>query len=156
VFSVCAALVAGPGLDQGRAVENDYPVRTPAAQVRILENGRFVGGGTLVDRNWVLTTAHLFGPLDTGAYSLRFGVIDDQNDQNTPASRRLIDGIVRAPAGDVAMVHFADPVPAETWIPRLATGAPEPLDWARLYGWGGPADGHSLHRASTLVYDPMP
>ena len=51
--------------------------------------------------------------------------------------------IVLAPRGDVVMVHFdvvmvrfADPLPADTWISRLATAAPDILDWSRLYGWG--------------------
>ena len=51
------------------------------------------------------------------------------------------------------MVHFADPVPAGTWFPRLATQAPGVFDWARLYGWG--PDGHTLDRRSGLVYDPV-
>ena len=153
VLVAASALLAGLPWAQSKAVEGD-PVRSSAAQVRLFENGEFVGSGTLVDRNWVLTAAHPFNrPDNPHIYSFRFGVVNDQNDQNDPTHLRTADRIVLAPRGDVAMVHFAEPVPAGTWIPRLADQAPGLFDWARLYGWG--PVGKVLHRASALVYDPV-
>ena len=148
-----SALLAGLPWAQSKAVEGD-PAGSSAAQVRLFENGEYVGSGTLVDRNWVLTTMHWFNrPDNPHIYSFRFGVVNDQNDQNDPTHLRTADRIVLAPRGDVAMVHFAEPVPAGTWIPELADRAPGLFDWARLYGWG--PVGNVLHRASALVYDPV-
>ena len=107
-----------------------------------------------MDRNWALTVAHLFDrPDNPGIYSFRFGAVNNQNDQNDPTHLRSIDRIVLAPRGDMAMVHFADPVPEGTWIPSLANQAPRVFDWAHMYGWG-PA-GTVLNWASALVYDPV-
>ena len=106
-----------------------------------------------MDGNWVLTAAHLFDrPDNPRIYSFRFGAVNNRNDQNDPTHLRSIDRIVLAPRGDVAMVHFADPVPRETWIPSLANQAPRAFDWAHLYGWG--SAGTSLNWVSALVYDP--
>ena len=152
LLAAASALLAGLPWAQSKAVEGD-PAGSSSAQVRLFQNGEFVGSGTLVDRNWVLTTMHQFNrPDNPHIYSLRFGAVNDQNDQNDPTHLRSADRIVFAPRGDVAMVHFAEPVPAGTWIPRLANQAPGILDRARLYGWG--QFGNVLHRASALVYDP--
>jgi hypothetical protein len=35
------------------------------------------------------------------------------------------------------MVHFANPVPEDTFIPSLAQNAPGDFDWAMPFGWGG-------------------
>jgi hypothetical protein len=153
VLVAASALLAGLPWAQSKAVAGD-PVRSSAAQVRFFVSGDYAGSGTLVDRNWALTTAHQFDrPDNPHIYSLRFGEVNDQNDQNEPTHLRSVDRIVFAPRGDVAMVHFSEPVPAGTWIPRLANQALEVLDWARLYGWG--PFGNVLHRASALVYDPV-
>ena len=153
VVLVASALLAGLPWAQSEAVEGD-PAGSSAAQVRFFENGEFVGSGTLVDRNWVLTTIHQFDrPDNPHIYSFRFDEVNDQNDRNDPTHLRSVDRIVFAPRGDVAMVHFAEPVPAGTWIPQLADRAPGLFDWARLYGWG--PVGKVLRRASTLVYDPV-
>jgi hypothetical protein len=81
-------------------------------------DGAYKGGGTLVDRNWVLTVAHNFEYPDTpGRQSVRFGAVDDHHDDDEPASR-VIDRIVPHPTrADVALAHFRDPVPESTWIP---------------------------------------
>lgn len=66
VVSLSTALVwAGAPLEQSRAVSGGEAARVPSAQVRIFENGRFVGGGTLVARNRVLTNAHLLSQTTT-------------------------------------------------------------------------------------------
>ena len=153
VVLVASALLAGLPWAQSEAVEGD-PAGSSAAQVRFFENGEFVGSGTLVDRNWVLTTIHQFDrPDNPHIYSFRFDEVNDQNDRNDPTHLRSVDRIVFAPRGDVAMVHFSEPVPAGTWIPELADRAPGLFDQARLYGWG--PVGKVLHRAHALVYDPV-
>jgi hypothetical protein len=114
-----------------------------------LENGRFIGGGTLVARNWVLTNIHVLseGP---SSYSLRFGVLDDRADATNTTNLRQIDRIVRHPSADLAMAYFADPVPEDTFIPRLAQNAPEDFGWAIPFGWGHSA-GHILQTLDSVI-----
>ena len=152
VLVVASAFLAGLPWARSKAMVSGAATSS-AAQVRVFENGVFRGSGTLVDRNWVLTVAHLFNrPDNPRIYSFRFGAVNNQNDQNDPTHLRSIDRIVLAPRGDMAMVHFADPVPEGTWIPSLANQAPRLYDWAHVYGWG--PIGTVLAWASTLVYDP--
>ena len=67
---------------------------------------------------------------------------------------RIVDRIVPHPSGaDLAMVHFANPVPPRTEIPALGTQAPPRYSAINLYGWG--PDGSVLQRASGLVIDPV-
>jgi hypothetical protein len=149
---VASAFLAGLPWARSKAVAGEATTSS-AAQVRVFENGQFMGSGTLVDRNWVLTVAHLFDrPDNPRIYSIRFGAVTNRNDQNEPAHLRSIDRIVLAPRGDMAMVHFADPVPRDTWIPSLAYQAPRVFDWAHVYVWG--PFGTVLNWAAALVYDP--
>ncbi len=53
----------------------------------------------------------------------------------------------------MALVHFADPVPADTWIPSLATQPPARDAGGLFYGWG--PDGHVLNRALGVIIDPV-
>lgn len=137
VVSLLTVMVlAGAPLEHSKAVKDGEAARVPAAQVRILENGRFVGGGTLVARNWVLTNAHLFSQTNDVRYSLRFGVVNDAADGSDSTNLREIDRTVWHPRADLAMVHFAEPVPENTWIPGLAENAAEDFQWAMPFGWG--------------------
>lgn len=150
VLCLTAAMVWVGPLPRGAAVRGGLPARSSAASARIFEDGRFAGGATLVDRNWALTVGHIFA--GAGTYTLRFGVVDNSDDQDSIANIRTIDGIVPHPQlADVAMVHFATPVPEGTWIPPLATQAPPRYSAARLYGWG--PTGEVLNRALGLVLD---
>jgi hypothetical protein len=154
VSLIALALTAGLPLPQGKAVKNGHPAEWAAAQVRIFENGDFKGSGTLVDRNWVLTVEHLFDRPDSTAYTLRFGTVNDQDDASGTSNLRTLDRIEVPPgAPDLALVHFADPVPADTWIPSLATQPPTRGDWGLFYGWG--PDGHVLNRALGVIIDPV-
>ena len=153
VLVVASAFLAGLPWARSKAVVGDATTSS-AAQVRVFENGEFRGSGTLVDRNWVLTVAHLFDRPDNPRYIFfRFGAVNNRNDQNDPTHLRSIDRIVLAPRGDMAMVRFADPVPEGTWIPSLANQAPRVFDWAHVYVWG--PVGTVLNWASALVYDPV-
>ena len=153
VLMLVSMLVAGSPEDQGKAVQDGSPTRTSAAQVRIFANEEAVGGGTLVAPNWVLTVAHLFYNDDSPEYTLRFGVTTAAADATDAANLRRIDRIVQHPQrADIALAHFADPVPEGTWFPSLAAEPPPRMAWARLYGWG--PDMNVLNRVSTVVYDP--
>jgi hypothetical protein len=150
VLLLATALMAVSPAPRSQAVENGLPARSHAAQVRVFENGEYRGGGTLVNRNWVLTTAHLFDhPDNPAASSVRFGVVNDRTDASDRTTLRTIDRVVPHPDLDLALVHFADPVPAGTWIPDLAQEAPPELDRAVVYGWA--PEGHTLNRVVTVI-----
>ena len=113
-FVMALAMLAASPLAPGKAVTGE-PAGASNAQVRILENGAPLGGGTLVDRNWILTARHLFDRPDNPAvYSVRFGVVNDQNDQNDTTNLRSVSRIVPAERGDLALVRLASPVPEGT------------------------------------------
>jgi Trypsin len=153
VALACSLVVALP-LARSTAVRNGRASASDAAQVRIFENGAFIGSGTLVGRNWVLTALHLLRRTDDlSPYSFRFGVTNDQGDGADTSNRRTFDRIeLNENLPDLVMVHFADPVPETTWIPELATHGPSALDVVRVYGWA--PFGHVLNHLSTMVLDP--
>lgn len=151
------AALAGLGfvaaVPPSKAVDG-LPASADMAQVRIFENGRFVGQGTVVAPNWVLTAEHLFARVDSTAYSLAFGVVDARQDPRDRSNLRSIDRIVLHPTlADVALVHFAQPVPPSIRIPQLAQAAPPRYSAARLFGWG--PEGRVLHRLTSFVIDPV-
>jgi hypothetical protein len=104
--------------------------------------------------NWALTALHLFDQTtDPSAYSLRFGVVDDSTDATGSANLRTLDRIVLHPQiPDLALAHFADPVPDGTWIPQLASRVPAQHDRAFLFGWGQSSS--TLREVRTLIIDP--
>jgi hypothetical protein len=149
---VVVAAVSALGLfpdSPAKAIRNDVEALAPAAQVRIFKNGVREGLGTLVAPNWVLTANHVINR-EGDTYTLRFGEINDgENDQ---ANLRTIDRVVpHENRVDLALVHFADPVPEGTYIPDLAAGPPSALAPAHSYGWG---EGGVLGRLSTVVMNP--
>jgi hypothetical protein len=157
VVVVAVASLLAVDLPSSQAVAGlaSRPARGAAGEVRIYENGGFIGSGTLVDRSWVLTAAHVFERPDNPAiYSFRFGTTTDADDANSNTNLRAVDRVVFNPSyPDLLMVHFADPVPADVWIPSLATAEPPRLGAAEIFGWG-PA-GHALNRALGLIIDPV-
>ncbi|HEY6793086.1 MAG TPA: hypothetical protein VI248_00210 [Kineosporiaceae bacterium] len=48
------------------------------------------------------------------------------------------------------MVHFAEPVPENTWIPRLAENAAEDFQWAMPFGWGE-SRGRALQTLDSVI-----
>ncbi|HEY6798098.1 MAG TPA: trypsin-like serine protease, partial [Kineosporiaceae bacterium] len=155
VFAV-AALVSQPAAP-GRAVTGD-PATFSTAQVRIYYRGEFGGGGTLVDRSWVLTSQQVVPTRNPSDYTIRFGVVNNAGDHADQTNVRRIDRIVLPPEGDVVMVHLADPVPENMVIRQLATRPPARFSPLYAFGWGTPNrahDGTVLRMASTIVYDPV-
>ena len=74
--SVLVAVVSP--VARSTAVVGKPPAAFDAGQVRIFENGEFAGSGTLVDRNWVLTVAHLFDrPDNPSVYAMRFDAVNN-------------------------------------------------------------------------------
>jgi hypothetical protein len=153
---IAVAALAGPLATPGRAV-NGAPATFSTSQVRLYRNSRLLGGGTLVDRNWVLTAS--LGTANPADYTFRFGVVDNANDQDSDANEREIDRIVRPPGGGgVAMLHFTIPVPENMVTRRLATRPPDRLTPVFAFGWGTPEetnDGTTLRIAATVAYDPV-
>jgi hypothetical protein len=94
--------VGPPAVQQSQAVIGGVPATTDMAQVRIFENGEFVGGGTVVDRNWVLTVGNIFERIDATAYTLRFGVVTHDCD-NDNSSLRTIDDPSSLPLPHLAL-----------------------------------------------------
>jgi hypothetical protein len=132
------------------------PTKTDAAQVIVFEHENFAGGGTLVASNWVLTASHLFNRHDNppSAYTLRFGIIETPTDTTDTTNLRTIDRIVSNPQlPDLVLVHFANPVPDDIWIPRLSSREPSRGTSATVYGWGA-SQGHVLNRLNTTILDP--
>jgi hypothetical protein len=135
-------------------VIDGLPANADHAQIRIFRNGEVLGGGTVVAPNWVLTASHFFARIDSTAYSIRFGTVDDSGDSASTSNLRAIDRIVLHPQlADVAMVHFAVPVPATVGIPPLASQAPPTNAVGILYGWA--PTGRSLYRGAGLIIDPV-
>jgi Trypsin len=160
VVSVLAStLLVGSPPEQSKALDgNPRPARSSSGQVRIFRAGQFVGGGTLVARNWVLTALHVLVATDLGGQTVRFGVVDGAGDANDVAHLRPLAQIVPHREADLAMVRLTDDVPAGVWIPRLATQAPTHFAAANLYGWGPRGwlaqGGRSLFHLETTVLDP--
>jgi Trypsin len=151
--AVLILLVGAPVL-HSQAMAGGRPADSTAGSVRIFLDGKFQGCGTLVDRNWAVTAGHLVEDVDAGALTVRFGVVNGNDDGRDTTNARTIDRVVTHPEGaDVALVHFADPVPPGTWIAPLASRAPPRYSAARLYGWG--PDGHTLNRAIGLILEPI-
>jgi hypothetical protein len=148
------------GAPPGKAVVGTRATYNPGV-VRIYEQGEAVGSGMLVDRNWVLTTDHIF-IADLSQYTFRFGGTDDSQDGNSQASLRTFDRRqVHPTVPDLAMVHFADPVPDGTDTMQIATTNPfTPSRFVGvLWGWGLPESGtigRELRHALTSVVDTNP
>jgi hypothetical protein len=153
---IAVAALAGPLATPGRAVDG-VPATSSTAQVRLLLHDALMGGGTLVDRNWVLTET--LPSNNPASYSFRYGVIDNASDHNDQTNVRRIDRIVLPPGGGgVSMLHFADPVPENLVMRHLATRPPERVAPVYVFGWsttGGINDGTTLRVAQTVVYDPV-
>jgi hypothetical protein len=142
---------------QGEAVVGPQATRNPGV-VRIYEQGQHRGSGMLVDRNWVLTTGHNF-VAHLSQYTFRFGGTDGSQDGNSQANLRSFDRMAVHPTvPDLVMVHFADPVPADTAIMPVATTNPFSLYGVvgDLWGWGNPQPDIQLRRAMTVVADQDP
>jgi hypothetical protein len=157
-----AVVVSGMvwGAPPGEAVLGRQVGRNPGV-VRIYEFGEAAGSGILVDRNWVLTTGHIF-IADLSQYTFRFGGTDDSQDGNSQDNLRTFDRMAVHPTvPDLVMVHFADPVPDDTAIMPIATTNPftPSTPMGILLGWGDPltdTGGVQLRLALASVVDQNP
>jgi hypothetical protein len=153
------AVISGTawGTPPGEAVVGQQAKRNPGV-VRIYEQGQQKGSGMLVDRNWVLTTGHLF-TADLSQYTFRFGGTDNSQDGSSQANLRSFDRMAVHPTvPDLVLVHFADPAPDSTGLMPVATTSPFSLYGAvgDLWGWGRPQPNTQLRRAMTVVADQDP
>jgi Trypsin len=149
-------LMAVSGLDRSHAVANGQDAPSPQGQVRVQDDLGFLGSGTLVASNWVLTVRHIFEhPDDPRRYSIVFGTVDGTN--GSSANVRVVEDIVPREGTDLALVRFAPEVTAGTFIPPLATQAPQRYEPAHVYGWGMPQNGSQplrLRQGLGIVIDP--
>lgn len=158
VLGSTAVLVGGSPLDRSKALDGQK-AQLPNGQVRIYQSGEFVGGGTLVAPDWVLTARHLVNTPGNSRemYSLRFGTLTSADD--TADNQRVAAQVVLHGETDLALVRLDRPVPGGTVIADLATQAPTRFTRALMYGWGksswenGPL---SLNVTATSVIDPEP
>lgn len=148
------------GSATGEAVIGPPAGRNPGV-VRIYELGTHLGSGILVDRNWVLTTGHIF-IADLSQYSFRFGGTDDTQDARSQDNLRTFDRMAVHPTvPELVMLHFADPVPEDTKVLPVATTNPfaSSAHVGVLWGWGAPRSstgGVQLRFRSTSVIDDDP
>ena len=151
------ALFGAAPLPSSSAVTGPKAGANPG-EVRIFEEGEYVGTGTLVHRNWILTSGHIFdAPLDR--YTFRFGGTNNRGDGISQANLRSFDRIAIHPTvPDLALLHFADPVSDNTAVARVATSNPFSRSGMSgvLFGWGDrnpDLGGASLHYRRVHVID---
>lgn len=156
ILLLVVAVLVHPSAAPSHAVDGE-PAQFSAAQVRLFDQEELRGGGTLVDRNWVLTAVLAVNePTDPTGLTIRFGVVDNSRDEQDRANVRQIDRIVTPPEGGLAMLHFADPVPENMVLRSLATRPPDRFSPAFEFGWGSERrSGTTLRMARTIVYDPV-
>lgn len=134
------------------------PASFHSGQVRICIDGVWVGTGTLVDREWVLTARHVVDDYldgdDLDELSVRFGVLKGEED--SPANLRNVDGIRQPPQrGDIALIHLDRRVPSSVWFPRRVADRDPGVRSVNflsgsLFGWR--EEDETLVRSSTTIY----
>jgi hypothetical protein len=109
VLGLAVGVIGSPRAPS-KAVEGIVAPGNPG-QVRILQEGNYVGGGTLVASDWVFTTGSLFTrPGHLSIYSVRFGATSSS--QDNAANLRSVSRLVFAPPelGDGVLVQLSEPV----------------------------------------------
>src|SRR4051812_24933728 len=142
---LCApAQASQPGIINGHpASAGEYP-----AQGELLEDGRFICGGTLVSNRYLLTAGHCVGdhPTDAAHYSVLLGNVNLDAGQdiafsglerNAAYSEVGPDAI---PHDDTALFTLSEPAPRQDEPTRLVSPGEAPL-WSAgrlstLLGWG--------------------
>ena len=140
-----------PGAERGGG--GRPPAAFDAGQVRIFQNGEFRGGGTLVDRNWVLTVG---APVPPSRQSQHLRVEVRRRHQSERPERPdecPVDRQDRAGGGRRGYGAFRRPRSAGHLDPFARHRPPARFADGVLYGWG--PYGTVLNRGLGVVYDPV-
>ncbi|XP_058868324.1 serine protease 33-like [Acipenser ruthenus] len=128
-------------------------------QVSVIKDGFPICGGSLIDKNWVLSAAHCFkGSSNVKPFTVRLGALSLSQQQGV--DMRLLSIVVRPgfksadQGGDAALLQLEQPAPlSETILPVCLPSPSTPFTAGQecwVTGWGNIKEGVPLSSPRTL------